>query len=141
MHRPALRLACLLFAFGGGSAAALAQTAMSAKTFKALGGEFSQQCSDPAALRAFIHHDGLTLRYRDKSVRGTKVLESRTHLGKNPPKDFSTALSSSVQDAGRLAFVFYTARGGLELAVDADGPVLERVGLLRISALRFRRCL
>jgi hypothetical protein len=118
-----------------------ADAPMTAKTFQGLGGEYSQQCSDPASLRAFVERDALTLRYRDKSASGTQVRESTTYAGSPAlPKPFSMALVSTVADAGKLAFVFYAAKDGNEMAIDADAAVLGRVGLLRLSALRFRKC-
>jgi hypothetical protein len=139
MLHPLVTIVCatLLASQVGG---AVAQPALSAKNFQALGGEYSQQCADPGSLRADVGRQSLTLRYRGKSVTAHGIVESTSHLGRNPPKDFSIALVSSVPDTGKLAFIAFTTPQGTELAVDADPKVLEAVGLLRLSALRFRKC-
>jgi hypothetical protein len=118
-----------------------AQVALAPKTLKALGGEYSQQCSDPASLRAFVEAKTLTLRYRGKSVSSAAPRETASYFaaGKAPP-DFATALVGDVAGAGRLAFVFMRPKSGTEMLIDAEPGVLERVGLLRLSQLRFRRC-
>ena len=138
LHRTVTVVLAALLA--GHVASAGAQPALSPKNFQALGGEYSQQCADPGSLRADVGRRSLTLRYRGKSVTATGIVESKSHLGKSPPKDFTIALVSSVPDKGKLAFVIFDTPQGTELAVDADPKVLEAVGLLRLSALRFRRC-
>jgi hypothetical protein len=123
------------------ASAATAQVALPPKTLKALGGEYSQQCSDPTSLRATVEPRTLTLRYRGKSVSSVAPRETATYFdaGKAPP-DFTRALVADVAGAGRLAFVFMQPKGGTEMLIDAEPAVLERVGLLRLSQMRFRRC-
>lgn len=139
MPRPMVS-AALAALLAGTVAGAAAQPALSAKNYQALGGEYAQQCGDPASLRAVVERRTLALRYRGKSVAANGIVESTSHLGRNPPKDFTIALVSSVPDMGKLAFIVYATPQGTELAVDADPKVLEGVGLLRLSTLRFRRC-
>jgi hypothetical protein len=125
----------------GAALVAAAQVALAPKTLRALGGEYSQQCSDPASLRAFVEAKSLTLRYRGKSVSSAAPRETPSYFaaGKAPP-DFAAALVGEVTGAGRLAFVFLRPKGGTEMMIDAEPAVLERVGLLRLSQMRFRRC-
>lgn len=136
-----LRISLIAAMLGGAALVVSAQVALAPKTLKALGGEYSQQCSDPASLRAFVEPKSLTLRYRGKSVSSAAPRESASYFaaGKAPP-DFATALVGDVAGAGRLAFVFLRPKGGTEMLVDAEPAVLERVGLLRLSQMRFRRC-
>ena len=118
-----------------------AQTTLAPKTLKALGGEYSQQCSDPAALRAYVEQKSLTLRYRGKTVSSAAPRESISYFAAGKaPADFATALVGQVAGAGKLAFVFMRPKGGTEMLIDAEPAVLERVGLLRLSQMRFRRC-
>jgi hypothetical protein len=123
-----------------GAASVYSGPALSASTLGVLAGEYSQQCSDSAALRALVAKDSLSLRYGTKAVTGGALRETTAYFGNTPPPGFSRALLSTVPGAGKLAFVVYAPASGTELAIDAEPQVLERVGLLRLSALRFRKC-
>lgn len=110
------------------------------KVLDAYAGEYSAGCGDPKALRARISEKGLSLVRGTTTVTGAFEIEALSYMGPNPPQGYETSLMSNAKGLGSIVFIIYRSKSGPLIDLEADPPVLKRVGIAKRGTVKYRKC-
>jgi hypothetical protein len=136
IHRFAARAAAAVFAavLPGASHAALDAEAM-----KQFGGTYSPECRNPAAPRATVSADTLTVVNQKTRITGGNVQTSYAYFGRSEPAGYQVALMSEVPGRGQLIFIVFTDKAGRYVTLSGEPKVTAALGKA-LTTQRFRLC-
>jgi hypothetical protein len=113
--------------------------ALDSQVLKQFGGTYSPDCRNPAAARASVAADALTVVQQKKRLSGGNVQASYAYFGRSEPEGYQVALISEVRGSGQLVFIMFHDRVGRYLTLSGEPKVTAALGKA-LTAQRFRLC-